>query len=115
MKPFLPTFRETSEEERKKLQHFELDVSTAAFILWCAFHPVSGRKVLFVNPQFTVGINGMEERESHTARPFVPPGGSPGISISSSLGAAYHRDVGQSIHQHYAVHDYYPQRRYMEA
>ncbi len=29
-----------------------------------SIHPVSKKKVLFVNPQFTVGINGMNENES---------------------------------------------------
>ena len=29
-------------------------------------HPVSGRKVLFVNPQFTVKIKDMDERESRS-------------------------------------------------
>ena len=78
-------------------------------------HPVSGRKVLFVNPQFTIAIKDMDERESR-----------------SLLDALFHQAVipeYQFRHhwaphtiamwdnrstQHYAVNDYYPQRRTME-
>ena len=96
MKPFRPLFGK-SEEERKKLQQFELMYPPQLHPV-VRIHPVSGKKVLFVNPQFTVGINGMEEaREPHAARSAVPPGLRAGISVPPSLGAAHHRHVGQSL------------------
>ena len=62
MKPFRPLFGK-SEEERKKLQHFELMFPPQLHPV-VSIHPVSKKKVLFINPQFTVGINGMNENES---------------------------------------------------
>jgi len=113
MKPFRPLFGK-SEEERKKLQHFELMYPPQLHPV-VRIHPVSGRKVLFVNPQFTVGINGMEEHESRTLldllfrQAFVP-------EYQFRLHWAPHTIAvwDNRSTQHYAVHDYYPQRRYME-
>src|SRR5579863_4473659 len=113
MKPFRPLFGK-SEEERKKLQHFELMYPPQLHPV-VRIHPVSGRKVLFVNPQFTVGINGMEEHESRTLLDLL---------FRQALVPEYQFRLHWAPHtiavwdnrstQHYAVHDYYPQRRYME-
>ncbi len=113
MKPFRPLFGK-SEEERKKLQHFELMYPPQLHPV-VRIHPISGRKVLFVNPQFTVGINGMEEHESRALlnllfrQAFVP-------EFQFRLHWAPHTIAvwDNRSTQHYAVHDYYPQRRYME-
>lgn len=78
-------------------------------------HPVTGRKVLFVNPQFTLGIKGMAEDESRTILELL---------YRKTLIHEYqyrHRwqpDMvvfwdNRSV-QHSALHDYYPQRRLME-
>ena len=113
MKPFRPLFG-TSEEERKKLQHFELIYPPQLHPV-VRIHPVSGKKVLFVNPQFTVGIDGMDEHESRALldllfrQAFVPEYQFRHHWAPHTIAMWDNRSV-----QHYAVHDYYPQRRYME-
>jgi taurine dioxygenase len=78
-------------------------------------HPVSGRKVLFVNPQFTIAIKDMDERESRSLLDTL---------FFQALIPEYqfrHRWAPHTIAmwdnratQHCAVNDYYPQRRFME-
>ena len=78
-------------------------------------HPVSGRKVLFVNPQFTLGIDGMEETESRALlntlfhQALIPEYQFRHHWEPHTIAMWDNRST-----QHYAVHDYYPQRRYME-
>jgi taurine dioxygenase len=113
MKPFRPLFG-NSEADRKRLQHFELLYPPQVHPV-VRVHPVSGRKVLFVNPQFTVGIKDMEERESRSLLDTL---------FHQALIPEYqfrHHWAPHTIAmwdnratQHYAVNDYYPQRRYME-
>jgi taurine dioxygenase len=78
-------------------------------------HPVTGRKVLFVNPQFTLYIKGMAEDESRTVLDML---------FRKTLVHEYqyrHRWQpnmlvfwdNRSV-QHSALHDYYPKRRLME-
>jgi taurine dioxygenase len=71
--------------------------------------------VLFVNPQFTIAINGMDERESRALLDLL---------FHQALVPEYQYRLQWEPHtlamwdnrstQHYAIHDYYPQRRYME-
>jgi len=113
MKPFRPLFG-NSEDERKNLQHFEL-LYPPVLHPAVRLHPVSGKKVLFVNPQFTVGIDGMEEHESRALLDLL---------FRQALVPEYQYRHHWKPHtiamwdnrstQHYAIHDYYPQRRYME-
>jgi taurine dioxygenase len=78
-------------------------------------HPVTGKKVLFVNPQFTLYIKGMEENESRTLLDTL-------FRTVHTLEYHYrHRWEPNMVVfwdnrgvQHAAVHDYYPQRRLME-
>ena len=114
MKPFRPLFGK-SLEERKKLQQFELQYPPQLHPV-VRIHPVSGRKVLFVNPQFT-------HRASRTWRSAKAARCSTRCStrrwsrnISSAITGQPHTIAmwDNRSTQHYAVHDYYPQRRYME-
>ncbi len=112
-KPFKALF-DDSLAARKKLQAFELQYPPQVHPV-VRVHPVSGRKVLFVNPQFTMAIKGMEEQESRQLLDFL---------FRQALVPEYqfrHRWAPHTLimwdnrsTQHYAVHDYYPQRRYME-
>ncbi len=78
-------------------------------------HPVSGRKVIFVNPQFTIAIAGMAERESQPLLATlydlakVPEYQYRLQWQTNTLAIWDNRAV-----QHYAIHDYHPQRRRME-
>ena len=78
-------------------------------------HPVTKRKVLFVNPQFTLYIKGMEEDESRTILNL--------LFRKTNIHEYQYRHQWQenmllfwdnrSV-QHSALHDYYPKRRMME-
>jgi taurine dioxygenase len=113
MKPFRPLFGK-SLEERKKLQAFELQYPPVLHPV-VRVHPVSGRKALFVNPQFTIAIDGMEERDSRALletlfhQALVPEYQFRHHWAPHTIAMWDNRSV-----QHYAIHDYYPQRRYME-
>jgi len=78
-------------------------------------HPLSGRKVVYVNPQFTLRIDSLSEEESE--------------AVLKLLFEAVHTPEYQFRHrwregdivfwdnmstQHYAANDYYPDRRHME-
>jgi len=112
-KPFKALFSE-SEEGWRKLRHFE-EIYRPATHPVVRVHPVSGKKALFVNPQFTLLIKGMEERESRALLDTL-------FRVTSVLEHQYrHRWEPDMLvfwdnrsTQHAAVHDYYPQRRLME-
>ncbi len=113
IKPFRSLFSDT-EEDRKDLQRFELLYPPRVHPV-VRVHPASGRKVLFVNPQFTVAIKDMDERESRSLLDTL---------FHQALIPEYQFRLHWAPHtiamwdnrstQHYAVHDYYPQRRVME-
>jgi taurine dioxygenase len=113
LKPFRALFG-NSEEERKNLQRFELMYPPQVHPV-VRIHPVSSRKVLFVNPQFTIAIKDMDERESRMLLDTL---------FHQALIPEYQYRLHWTPHtiamwdnrstQHYAINDYYPQRRYME-
>jgi taurine dioxygenase len=112
-KPFKTLFAET-EEGWNKLRKFEEMYRPVTHPV-VRVHPVTGRKVIFVNPQFTLFIKGMEETESRALLDQL-------YRLTSSLEHQYrHRwepDMlvfwDNRLVMHAAVHDYYPQRRLME-
>lgn len=112
-KPFRMLF-DASEEGKKKLRHYE-DMYPPVTHPVVAKHPITGRKALFVNPQFTLAIKGMEEEESRWLLDLL---------FRKTLRHEYqyrHRWQPNMVvfwdnrwTQHSALHDYYPQRRLME-
>jgi taurine dioxygenase len=112
-KPFKALFAET-EEGWRKLRHFE-EIYRPVTHPVVRVHPVSRKKALFVNPQFTLFIKGMEERESRDLLEML-------FRVTTVLEHQYrHRWKPNMVvfwdnpsTQHAAVHDYYPQRRLME-
>ena len=112
-KPFKTLFAET-DEGWKKLRKFEEMYRPVTHPV-VRVHPITGRKVIFVNPQFTLFIKGMEETESRALLDQL-------FRLTSSLEHQYrHRwepDMlvfwDNRLVMHAAVHDYYPQRRLME-
>jgi taurine dioxygenase len=112
-KPFKPLFSATR-EGRRKLHEYEERYPPVTHPL-VRVHPVTGKKAIFVNPQFTLGIKGMEENESRNLLEWL-------FRRTTTLEYQYrHRWAPDMLVfwdnrwvQHAAVHDYYPQRRLME-
>jgi taurine dioxygenase len=113
LKPFRALFGD-SEEDRRKLQRFELMYPQQVHPV-VRIHPVSGRKVLFVNPQFTIAVKDMDERESRSLldalfqQALIPEYQFRLRWAPDTIAMWDNRST-----QHYAIHDYYPQRRTME-
>lgn len=78
-------------------------------------HPITGRKCIYVNPQFTICIDGLESDESNAilqvlfAQVHVPEYQ---FRLRWTPGAIVFWDNRST--QHYAANDYYPERRRME-
>ncbi len=78
-------------------------------------HPVTGRKAIFVNTQFTLRIKGMKERESQALldllyeQAHIPEYQ---FRLRWKPGTVVLWD--NLTTQHYAANDYYPNRRHME-
>jgi taurine dioxygenase len=112
-KPFKGLFDDTP-EGRAKLHEYE-EIYRPVTHPVVSVHPVSGRKVLYVNPQFVIRIKGMDEEESDAILDML---------YRKILRHEYHYrhhwrpdmvvfwDNRQALHS--ALHDYYPQRRLME-
>lgn len=112
-KPFRQLFGDDA-MARRKLRAFEDRYPPASHPI-VRVHPVSGRKVLFVNRQFTVAIRGMDENEGRTLletlfrQAEIPEYQYRHRWAPNTLVFWDNRSV-----QHYAIHDYWPQRRKME-
>jgi taurine dioxygenase len=112
-KPWRPLFS-SSERHQAKLRELEREFPNPWHPV-VRIHPVSGRRVLNVNPQFVVKLRGVKEDESTTLlqylydRAKIP---------EYQLRVKWTPDMvllwdNRSV-QHYAPHDYYPQRRTMD-
>jgi taurine dioxygenase len=113
IKPFRPLFDDTPDGQAR-LHEFERKFPPQIHPI-VSVHPESGRRVLFVSPQFTIRVKDMDERDSQALldqlfRQATIP------EYQFRLRWQPHTLViwdNRSV-QHYAVHDYYPQVRYME-
>jgi taurine dioxygenase len=112
-KPFRNLF-DSDPESIAKLRTFE-DRYPPAVHPVVRTHPVSGRRVIFVNPQFTLAIKGMDEAESRAVLELlfhqaeIPEYQYRHHWAPDTLVLWDNRSV-----QHYAIHDYYPNRRKLE-
>jgi taurine dioxygenase len=110
---FRALFKKT-EEDRVKLHRME-DMFPNPSHPVVRTHPVTGRKSIYVNPQFTLRIEGLEPAESRAildllfAQARVPEYQ---FRIRWTPGTIVFWDNRST--QHYAANDYYPQRRRME-
>jgi taurine dioxygenase len=110
---FRVLFKNT-EEDRVKLHRME-DMFPNPSHPVLRTHPVTGRKSIYVNPQFTLRIEGLEPAESRAildvlfAQARVPEYQ---FRIRWTPGTVVFWDNRST--QHYAANDYYPQRRRME-
>jgi taurine dioxygenase len=110
---FRVLFKNT-EEDRIKLHRME-DMFPNPSHPVVRTHPVTGRKSIYVNPQFTLRIEGFEPAESRAildllfAQARVPEYQ---FRIRWTPGTIVFWDNRST--QHYAANDYYPQRRRME-
>jgi taurine dioxygenase len=112
-KPWRPLFTQ-SDQHRARLRQLE-DEFPNPWHPVVRVHPVSGRRILNVNAQFTIKIQDLRDDESQTMLHFL---------YSRAQIPEYQLRVrwqpntvvmwdNRSV-QHYAPHDYYPQRRTME-
>lgn len=103
-----------SEEDQKKLRRME-DMYPNPLHPLVRTHPVTKRRCIYVNPQFTLHVDGLNEDESEAIlkvlfdQVHVPEYQ---FRFQWSPGAIVFWD-NQST-QHYAANDYYPERRRME-
>ena len=110
---FRVLFKNTA-EDRAKLHRME-DMFPNPSHPVVRTHPVSGRKSIYVNPQFTLRIEGMEPAESRAildvlfAQARVPEYQ---FRLRWAPGTIVFWDNRST--QHYAANDYYPARRRME-
>ena len=112
-KPWRPLFA-NSPQHRERLRQLE-EAFPNPWHPVVRVHPVSGRRILNVNPQFVTRINDLRDDESQTILHYL---------YSRAQIPEYQLRVRWQAHmvvmwdnrsvQHYAPHDYFPQRRTME-
>ena len=78
-------------------------------------HPVTGRKAIYVNSQFTLGIVGMKDKESGALLEFLYQQAQiPEYQFRLRWKPGTLAIWDNRSTQHYAANDYFPKRRHME-
>jgi taurine dioxygenase len=78
-------------------------------------HPVTKRKILYVNPQFTLHIKGLKDRESRALLELLyEQAHVPEYQFRLRWAPGMIAFWDNTSTQHYAANDYYPNRRHME-
>ena len=101
-------------EGREKLREYERDYPPTLHPV-VAKHPITGKKLIFVNPQFTFRIKGMDDIESQQLLnqlydlTKIPEYQYRHHWTNNTLVIWDNRST-----QHYAVHDYFPKKRFMQ-
>lgn len=112
-KPFRSLFSATA-EGRARLRAVEDEYPNPLHPV-IRVHPASGRRILNVNPQFTMTIQGLKEEESRTILDFLYR---QAATPEHQLRVRWEPDMvvmwDNRSTQHYAAHDYWPQRRVMD-
>jgi taurine dioxygenase len=112
-KNFRTTFSKSDEDQARLRKMEELFPNPSHPVI--RTHPANGRKSIYVNPQFTLRIEGLEEDESNAilqvlfTQARVPEYQ---FRLRWAPGTIVFWDNRST--QHYAANDYYPQRRRME-
>ncbi|MEO8924087.1 MAG: TauD/TfdA family dioxygenase [Caldimonas sp.] len=112
-KPWRPLFT-SSERHQAKLREIEQEFPNPWHPV-VRIHPISGRRVLNVNPQFTVKLRGLKDDEGNAILQYLYDR----AKIPEYQLRVHWRPNtvlmwdNRSV-QHYAPHDYYPQRRTMD-
>jgi taurine dioxygenase len=112
-KNFRTTFSKSDEDQARLRKMEELFPNPSHPVV--RTHPVTGRKSIYVNPQFTLRLEGLEEDESNAilqvlfAQARVPEYQ---FRLRWAPGTIVFWDNRST--QHYAANDYYPERRRME-
>ncbi len=112
-KPFRALFPDTPDGRRALLELEDRFPKTAHPVV--RIHPETGRRVLFVNPQFTVAIKGMKEDESRAILDFLfRQAQIPEYQFRLEWAVGTVAVWDNRAVQHYATHDYLPHRRTMQ-
>lgn len=101
-----------SPELKRRLQELEVKYPNPWHPV-VTLHPVSGRRVLYVNRHFTVRIKGLDEEESETILSYLYRQVRPEFQLRIRWEPNMIVMWDNRSTQHYASYDYYPQRRVM--